>query len=104
MSPTAHPAPARGRVGIGALAVGLFGAPAAARVQSVVNLSVAAHGCFPRLVPLSAPATAVRGVALAVSAAALVVCVAAALVAWRTWARTRDERQQGSGEGAAHGP
>ena len=104
MTTTAHPAPARGRAGLGALAFGLFGAPAAWSVQTLVNLPVAAHGCFPRLAPLSAPATAVRGVVFAVSVAALVVCVAAAAVAWRSWARTRDEQQEGSGQGAEHAP
>jgi hypothetical protein len=100
----AHPAPARARVGVGALAFGLFGAPAAWSVQTLVNLPVASHGCFPRLDPLATPATAVRAVVLAVSVAAIVVGAAAAAVAWRTWARTREEQQEGSGRGAAHGP
>ena len=103
-APSAHPAPARARAGLAALAFGLFGGPAAWSVQTLVNLPVAAHGCFPRLAPLAAPAGAVRGVALAVSAVAIVVAAAAGAVAWRTWARTRHEQQERAGQGAAHTP
>jgi len=100
----AHPAPARARVGIGALAFGLFGAPAAWSVQTLVNLPLASHGCFPGLDALDAPTFGVRGVTFAVSLMALVVCVAAAAVAWRSWTRTREEHQAGSGRGAPHDP
>ena len=102
-SGTAHPAPARGRAGVGALAFGLFGGPAAWAVQTLVNLPVASHACFPNLTPLDAPTFGVRGVAFGVSVAAIAVCVAAAAVAWRAWTRTREEHQAGSGRGAAHG-
>jgi len=103
-SAASHPAPARGRVRLATLAFGLFGAPAAWTVQTLVNLPVAAHGCFPRLDPLSTPATAIGGVAFAVSVLALLVCVAATAAAWRAWTRTREEHQAGSGRGAAHDP
>ena len=104
MAASAHPAPARAQVRVSALAFGLFGAPAAWSVQTLVNLPVASHACFPNLAPLAAPTTAVRGVAFAVSVAALVVCAAAAAVAWRAWTRTRGEHQDRSGRGARHGP
>jgi hypothetical protein len=100
---SAHPAPARGRVALWALWFGLFGGPVAWSVQTLVNFPVAAHGCFPRLEPLASPISGVRGVAFAVSVLALLVCLAAAAVAWRTWTRTREEHQAGSGRGASDG-
>jgi hypothetical protein len=103
--PDAHPAPARQRVGLPMLWFGLFGAPAAWSVQTLVNFPVAAHGCFPRMLPLPVPVTGgLRGIVFAVSLLALAVCVAATVVALRTWRRTREEHQPSSGRGAAHAP
>jgi hypothetical protein len=100
-----HPAPARGHVPLSALWFGLAGAPAAWSVQTLVNLSLASHSCFPRLTPLASPATSgLRGIAFVVGLVALVVCVAATAVAWRTWWRTREEHQQGTGRGREHEP
>ena len=101
----AHPAPARVRVGLPALWFGLYGGPLAWSVQTLVNLPVAAHGCFPRLEPLSSPTTgALRGVVAGVSFAALALCVAAVAVAFRSWTRTREEHQSGAGSARTHGP
>ena len=98
-----HPAPQRGRTSLAALWFGLAGAPAAWSVQTLVNLPVASHSCFPRLYPLWTPAVgSTRGIVLGVSLAALATCVAAALVAWRSWGRTREEQQEGSGKGREH--
>lgn len=100
-----HPAPARREVRLSTLWFGLVGAPAAWSVQTLVNLPLSAHACYPRLTPLSAPMTAgLRGIAFVVSLAALALCLAAAAVAWRTWWRTRGEHQQGSGRGREHQP
>jgi hypothetical protein len=101
----AHPAPARVRVGLPALWFGLYGGPLAWSVQTLVDLPVAAHGCFPRLEPLSSPMTRGLQVAVvAVSVAALGVCVAAAVVAFRSWMRTREEHQSGAGAARGHAP
>jgi hypothetical protein len=100
---TGHPAPARGRASLAALWFGLFGAPAAWSVQTLVNVPLAAHGCFPRLRPVASPVTGgLRGLAFAVSLATLAACVAAVLVAWRSWRGTRAEHQASSGRGERH--
>jgi hypothetical protein len=98
-----HPAPERELARLSALWFGLFGGFAAWTVQTLVNLPVAAHGCFPRLEPLASPVTEVRGAASAVSVVAVLVSAAAVLVAWRTWSRTRQEHQQSSGSGSTEG-
>lgn len=98
-----HPAPARDRVPLAALWFGVFGAPAAWTVQVLVNLALASHACFPRLFPLAAPVTGgLRGIVVGVSLVAIAVSAAAAVVAWGTWRRTRDEHQQGSGRAREH--
>lgn len=100
-----HPAPERGRVPLSLLWFGFLGGPAAWSVQALVNTSLAAHACYPHLTPLAAPiARGLRGLTFAVGVAAVAVCVAAAVVAWRTWSRTRGEHQQGSGRGREHEP
>lgn len=102
---SAHPAPARNDVSPGLLWFGLVGGPAAWTVQTLVDLAVASHGCYPRLFPLAAPVLAgLRGILVVVSLTALVVCIIAALVATRTWSRTRHEHQANTGAGEKHGP
>jgi len=98
-----HPAPARGHVALGALWFGLFGGPAAWTVQTLVDLPLASHACFPRLEPLATPVLhGLQGIVLAVSIAAVLISLAATLVAWRSWSRTRAEQQQGAGKGSDH--
>jgi hypothetical protein len=100
-----HPAPARSRVPLSALWFGFVGGPAAWAVQTLVNTPLSAHSCYPRLTPLSSPTTGgLRGIEFVVSLVALVVCLAAAAVAWGTWWRTRQEHQQGTGRGRQHQP
>jgi hypothetical protein len=102
---SAHPAPARNDVSQGLLWFGLLGGPAAWAVQTLVDLAVASHGCYPRLFPLEAPIQAgLRGIVMTVSLAALIVCIVAGLAAIRTWGQTRHEHQGGSGAGEKHGP
>ena len=98
----AHPAPERARASLAVLWFGLFGAPAAWTAQTLVNLPVAAHACFPRLEPLAVPTLDVRDIVLVVSLAAVVTAALALLVAWRAWTRTRHEHHAGSGAGQAH--
>ena len=99
----AHPAPERQRVRLAALWFGLAGGPAAWSVQTLVSLPVAAHACYPRLVPLSSPVFGgVRGVVFLLGVMAFVVSAVAAGVAWRTWSRTRQEHHADSGAGARH--
>ena len=101
----AHPAPARNDVSSGLLWFGLVGGPLAWTVQTLVDLALTSHGCYPRLFPLAAPMLAgLRGILAIVSVAALIVCIVAALVAMRSWNRTRHEHQSSSGAGEKHGP
>jgi hypothetical protein len=101
---TAHPAPSRAKVSALVLWFGLFGGPGAWSVQTLVNLPVASHGCFPRLDPLSVPATGVRGAAFVVSLAAVATCIAALFVSGRAWSRTRAEQHEATGSGREHTP
>lgn len=99
---TGHPAPQRGHVSLVALWFGIFAAPVAWSVQTLVNFPVAAHGCFPQLEPLTDPRTAVRGIAFAVSIIVLAIGAAALAVSFRAWMRTRGEHHDASGEGRDH--
>ncbi len=100
-----HPAPSRTWVPLAGLWFGLFGAPAAWAIQTIANLALASHGCFPRMVPLSAPTTpGLRGIVFAISLGALAVGVAAMSVALRNWRRTRGEHQEHTGRGRKHAP
>ena len=102
---SAHPAPARDQVSQGLLWFGLAGGPAAWTVQTLVDLAVTSHGCYPRLFPLEAPILAgLRGIVTTVSLAALIVCLVAAFAATRSWSQTRHEHQANSGAGEKHGP
>ncbi|HVX38069.1 MAG TPA: hypothetical protein VHB25_00755 [Gemmatimonadaceae bacterium] len=99
-----HPAPARGAVRGAALWFGIFGGPAAWSVQTLVNLPVASHGCFPRMDPLHSPVTSVRGIAFFVSIGAIVVCLLAGAVAGRSWSRSRAEHHRATGQASEHEP
>ena len=99
----AHPAPRRHRVAPFALWFGLLGAPVAWSVQTLINLPISAHACFPRGTPLEAPATgALRGILFVVSIAAIAVGLAALLTAAQSWRKTRDEHQTRAGRGSQH--
>ena len=98
-----HPAPARGHVAPAALWFGIFGGPAAWTIQTLVDLPLASHACFPRLEPLARPVLhGMQGIVLVVSLLAVAVSIAAGLVAWRSWSRTRAEQQEGAGKGSDH--
>lgn len=89
-----HPAPERNKVALSALWFGLFGAPAAWAVQTLVNYSIAAHVCYPRTVPLGAPTIgrgAMWAVLVGISVVMLIIGIAAGLTAFHTWQRTSHE-------------
>ena len=89
-----HPAPSRDRVSPFLLWFGLFGAAGAWTVQLIANYAIAAHGCFPRMVPLTRPVwgQATLTISLvAISIFAIVAAVAALLAACISWRRTSDE-------------
>jgi hypothetical protein len=99
-----HPAPSRGHVALPALWFGLFGGPAAWSVQTLVNLSLASHGCYPRLEPLATSVVGgLRGIAFVVSLVVLGACIAALATAWRAWRRTREEHQGRTGHAGRKG-
>ncbi|HKB55188.1 MAG TPA: hypothetical protein VKD22_14425, partial [Ramlibacter sp.] len=77
-----HPAPHAGAVRISALWFGLFGGPAAWAAQLFSNYALNAHFCYPGDTPQASPQFGgVRAVGLGVSAALLVVALAALAVA-----------------------
>ena len=110
-----HPAPQRGNVSNAALWFGIFAAPAAWSVQSLVNFGVAAHACYPGLYPLAAPNVGgTWTLALVVSVLAVAVGTGAGFFAYREWTRSRGEvggsadhalqgSQQGGGSGGGAG-
>src|SRR4051812_34358290 len=99
----AHPAPARNEVSPALLWFGLAGGPGAWTIQTLVDLAVTSHGCYPRLYPLATPMlSGLRAIVTTVSIVALVVCIVAGLAAIRTWRQTRHEHQGGSGAGEKH--
>jgi len=93
-----HPSPQRANVGRWAVWFAIVAAPLAWNLQLLVNVPIAAYACYPHDVPLDAPIWGNLGaVTAAVEAVAVVVCIAAGLVAWRNWRRTRSEKP-----GSAH--
>ena len=91
-----QPTPHRRGVGLLALGFGLVGAPLAWNIELLVGTALSGHQCYPRYLPLAVPLwTGTGGLLLVMSLLALVLGVAAALVSWRSWARTRDEKPGG---------
>lgn len=99
-----HPAPARDQVSNAALWFGIFAAPAAWSVQTLVNYSLAAHSCYPGLYPRGVPTFgALWWTTLGTSVLAVAVGVAAGLFAHREWTRSRGEGGGGSADQALQG-
>jgi hypothetical protein len=87
---SAHPAPRRGIVPLPALWFGIFGAPAAWALQTIVDYGLVSHFCFPGDAPVRSPTFgALRLTGAVVSAVALVVVLLAMLTAIRSWSATR---------------
>jgi hypothetical protein len=95
---TAHPAPHRDRVPGWHVGVGLFAAPTAWSVQSLLDVGLSGYACYPKDEPLFTPIWSSLGTALlSANVVALVVCVFAGVVAWLAWRRSGSERP-----GSAH--
>jgi hypothetical protein len=95
---TPHPSPHRGRVHGVPMWFAILGAPVAWSLQQLIAPTMFMHGCYPNDTPLFEPIWGnARPVALWIEAVAILVCLAAGAVAWRNWARSRDEK-----EGSAH--
>lgn len=102
-NPAGHPAPQRGQVGLGTLLFGIFGAPAAWSVQSLVNFSLASHACYPEMTPYASPTwNGLWPILLGMTLLAIVVGVSAGVVSYRVWQRTRGEGN-GGGDARAEG-
>ncbi|HUP06545.1 MAG TPA: hypothetical protein VMU47_05300 [Caldimonas sp.] len=95
---TAHPAPHRDRVPGWLITVGLFGAPAAWSVQSLLDVGLSGYACYPKDEPLATPIWSGLSIALAgANVVALLVCVIAGVVAFVAYRRSGAERP-----GSAH--
>jgi hypothetical protein len=76
-----------------ALWFGLVGAPALWSVQVMAGFAIAAHGCFPRTLPLASPTLDVRALTLLITIVATLVAIAAGATALASWRRvTHDVR------------
>lgn len=90
MTSAAHPAPRRDIVSSGVLWFGIFGAPAAWALQTIVNYGLVSHFCFPGTMPRGTPTfDALRGTGIAVSIVVIVVALVALATAFRSWRATR---------------
>lgn len=90
MSAAAHPAPRRDIVPTRVLWFGIFGAPAAWALQTIVNYSLVSHFCFPGAMPRRTPTfDALRTTGIAVSIIVVVVVLLAMATAVRSWRATR---------------
>ena len=91
-----HPSPHRDRASIALLMLGLFGGPAAWTGQLLVSYGLTSYACFPGPTPRDAlpPGWAWIDPGLTIlGALALVVALAATIMSWRIYARTRAEMQ-----------
>jgi len=91
-----HPSPHRARAPLPALVFGLVGGPAAWFIQLLVSFGLGQEACYPKAVPLSAPAFGGLATALPVmEVAAILIALAAAITAYICWRRSRGERAGG---------
>jgi hypothetical protein len=90
MSAPSHPAPGRDTVQPSLLWFGIFGAPAAWAVQTIVNYGLVSHYCYPGREPVRVPAFhALRGTGALVSGIVVLVTLLALITATRSWSATR---------------
>lgn len=89
----AHPSPHRHRVNRWALWFGLLAAPIAWSLQELINVTLTGLACYPHELPLATPLWAhLRAISAAVEAIAVVACIAAGLVAFASWRKSRHEK------------
>jgi hypothetical protein len=89
-----HPAPAGHEVALTLLWIGLFGAALAWTLQELIGYAVISHACFPSWQPYRLPKGAgIWGVTAGLSLVLLVLGSAALATAYRSWIRTRPERE-----------
>ncbi|MFL5615027.1 MAG: hypothetical protein ACJ796_15285 [Gemmatimonadaceae bacterium] len=90
MEASTHPAPRRALVPVSMLWFGIFGAPAAWALQTIVDYGLVSHYCFPDDAPVGSPTfTALRATAIVVSVIVLAVVLVALMTAVRSWGATR---------------
>jgi hypothetical protein len=88
----AHPAPHRDRVRLIELVAALVGPPLAWSLHLVANYGFASRACFPDGAPLVVPSFGrLWLVLIAIDVASLIICAAAAAIAYRNWARSAEE-------------
>ena len=92
-----HPAPHRSRAGLVGAAFGLFAAPAAWAMHLLVSYALSSFACFPNGDAVHAPIwPALRPLLWGIDVVAISIGIAAGLVAWRSWDRTRQEARGGA--------
>jgi hypothetical protein len=107
MSDTANPAPQEDRVGFWPLMFGACAAPIAWLGQVMLGYGVTAYACYPADHPLNRTPAPLFMALIVFDAAALAICIAAGVVSWWAWRRTRNEKEGGhrralhTGEGRA---
>jgi hypothetical protein len=85
-----RPAPRARVVPLRNLWFGIFGAPVAWALQTIVDYGLMSHFCYPNDAPVSTPTFhAVRGVSVVVSAVMLLVVLLALVTSYRSWMATR---------------
>jgi hypothetical protein len=90
MRAAGNPPPSRGIASLPVLWFGIFGAPAAWALQTIVDYSLVSHYCFPGQTPVRSPSfSGVRGTAFVVSSVVIVVALVAMITAFRSWGATR---------------
>lgn len=88
-----HPSPHRHRVARWRVWFALLGAPLAWTLQLLINVSLGGYACYPHDVPLASPLWGnLVGIGLWVEVIALLICVAAAIVSYLNWRRTKREK------------
>ena len=90
MTAVSPPATRRRIVPLRTLWFGIFGAPLAWALQLIAGYSLVAHNCFPKDVPLNAPAFGpARMTAVIVTAALVLVALGALAAAIHSWREMR---------------
>ncbi|MGH6749257.1 MAG: hypothetical protein ACRECI_08055 [Methyloceanibacter sp.] len=82
-----RPVPGR-RVGLGTLVFGVLAAPIAWWLALFSLYAIASHNCFPGGSPRATALWNAQWVLAAIGVAALVICVIAGLVSYRSWRET----------------